>query len=195
MRHHLVRIGLLGQIGKFRSTDAIVFPRASRVVCRTARGLEFGEVLSPARWHDPHVTTTPIDPLVLSEVDGELLRGMTPEDELLKERLDRHRDEAFHACQQQLTNCVTAANLIDVEVLLDGQSVYFYFLGPVSPQVTEITQQLAETFEAKSNIRQFSETLINGCGPDCGTAEGGGGGCGTGNCAGCAAVDACKNSQ
>ncbi len=47
-RHHFVRVGALGNVGRFTSVDAVAYPRASRVIVRTSRGLETGEVLGPA---------------------------------------------------------------------------------------------------------------------------------------------------
>src|SRR4051794_28895219 len=46
-RHHLVRVGVLGHVGRFTSVDATRFPRGARVVVRTSRGLELGEILAP----------------------------------------------------------------------------------------------------------------------------------------------------
>ena len=46
-RFHLVRVGAMGQVGRFAAVDAVRYPRHSRVVLRTRRGLEIGQVLSP----------------------------------------------------------------------------------------------------------------------------------------------------
>ena len=37
----------MGQVGRFAAVDAVRYPRHSRVIVRTRRGLEIGEVLSP----------------------------------------------------------------------------------------------------------------------------------------------------
>jgi cell fate regulator YaaT (PSP1 superfamily) len=157
-----------------------VYPRGRRVVVRTVRGLEAGEVLAePDGWHDA------------SDADGELLRPMTVEDELLAERMDRRRDEAFAACTDLLNERGLAAMLVDVEHLLDGQGLYFYFLGEVSPEVDACTAELAEAYDATVKFRQFTDTLLEGCGPGCGTEEAAGqGGCSS--CTTCAVAAACK---
>jgi hypothetical protein len=46
MGFHLVRYGLLGHVGRFAAVDAMRYPRRTRVVLRSLRGLEVGEVLS-----------------------------------------------------------------------------------------------------------------------------------------------------
>ena len=43
-----VRVGVLGQVGRFRASDGQRYGRGTRVVCRTQRGLETGEILSDA---------------------------------------------------------------------------------------------------------------------------------------------------
>ena len=45
-RSHLIRVGAFGQIGRFVAGDGTLYPRAARVVLRTHRGLEIGEVLA-----------------------------------------------------------------------------------------------------------------------------------------------------
>jgi len=178
--NHLARVGAMGLVGRFASPDRVRYPRGTRVVVRTVRGLESAEVLSP-----------PAEGEQLAEVDGEILRAMTVEDQLLAERLTRRRDEALDACTQLLAKHESTAVLLDVEHLLDGQRVYFYFLGEVPPEVEALTNELAEAYEGAIEFRQFSDTLLEGCGPGCGTEEAQGqGGCVS--CTSCAVAAACK---
>jgi hypothetical protein len=68
--------------------------------------------------------------------------------------------------------------------------LFFYFLGDPPQQASEITNRLAETYEAAVEFRKFAETLAEGCGPGCGTeAAMGQGGCAT--CTSCAVASAC----
>jgi len=172
----LVRIGLLGHVGRFDSADSARYARGSRVVCRTCRGLEVGEVLA-AGATEPGV-----------ESDGTLLRRVTVEDDLLLARLEQNRDAAYEACVQQLRAQMISATLVDVEHLFDGRSIYFYFLGEISSEVEAITGALAETYEAKVQFRRFTESVVAGCGPACGTEAADG--CGN-TCASCAIAGAC----
>src|SRR5688572_18121613 len=106
IRQHLIRVGALGRVGRFTSVDAVRYPRGARVICRTSRGLEAGEVLAPAG-----------DDGSLTPSDGSLLRGMTVEDHLLQARLEKHKDEAYLACQALLAERSVPAVLMDVEHL------------------------------------------------------------------------------
>src|SRR2546430_11543646 len=49
--------------------------------------------------------------------------------------------------------------------------LFFYFLGDVTPELEAYTGRLAETYEANVQFRKFTETLIEGCGPGCGTED------------------------
>lgn len=171
----------MGHVGRFTSVDAVQFPRGSRVVCRTSRGLEVGQVLSAATNGER------------GESDGSLLRGVTPEDELLLARLEKNKEEAFAACTELVAQRGLPVVLMDVEHLFDGRSLYFYFLGDVTPELDAITGELAAAYEAKVQFRQFAETLTAGCGPSCGTEDAEGGGCGVGGCATCAVASACHS--
>ncbi len=177
--NHLARVGAMGLVGRFASPDRVRYPRGMRVVVRTVRGLESAEILAP-----------PSDNETVAEADGEILRAMTVEDNLLAERLDRRRDEALDACTKLLAEHGSAAVLLDVEHLLDGRRVYFYFLGEVPPEVESLTAELTEAYEAAVEFKQFTTTLLEGCGPGCGTeAAKGQGGCAS--CSGCAVASAC----
>jgi cell fate regulator YaaT (PSP1 superfamily) len=170
----------MGQVGRFAAIDAVRYPRHSRVVLRTRRGLEIGQVLSPPDDRD--------DPRQFA--DGDILRGMTVQDELLHARLEKNRQEAYQACSALLSDSGARALLVDVEHLFDGQGLFFYFLGEVNPALESFTERLADAYETKVQFRKFTETLIEGCGPGCGTEEvKGRGGCET--CSSCAVSGAC----
>ncbi len=178
MSTHLVRVGAMGYVGVFTAAEAVCYPRDSEVVVRTGRGLEIGRVLAPPAPQGSDGAS-----------EGQILRGMTVEDRLLQARLEKNRHAAYEACVALLSERRLGATLLDVEQLFDGQSLFFYFLGEVEPEVEALTDRLAEAYEAQVQMRQFSETLIAGCGPGCGTDEAAGGGCE--GCSGCAVADAC----
>src|SRR4051812_44943310 len=162
LAQHYVRVGLLGSVGRFAAADRRRYARGARVVCRTSRGLEVGEVLSSA------------DQAGEQSCDGTLLRRVTVEDDLLIARLEKNRDQAYQACTLRLAERGSSAVLVDVEHLFDGQSLYFYFLGDGGPELDALTAELADAYEAKAQLQKFADTLTAGCGPNCGTEEGGG---------------------
>jgi cell fate regulator YaaT (PSP1 superfamily) len=174
----------MGQVGRFAAVDAVRYPRHSRVIVRTRRGLEIGSVLTEPDDRDEGRTFA----------DGDILRGMTIQDELLEARLEKHRHDAYEACASLLAEHKLPAALVDVEHLFDGQGLFFYFLGEVPPAVEDFTERLAETYETQVQFRKFTETLVEGCGPGCGTEEAKGqGGCDS--CTSCAVAGACGTKR
>lgn len=166
----------MGHVGRFTAVDAVSYPRTTRVVLRTSRGLELGEVLAPGE--------------TAGESDGSILRGMTIEDQLLEARLEKNRQDAVQACAARIGELGLPATLLDVELLFDGRRLFFYFLGDVPPQLEPFTEELANLYDARVQFSQFADTLAHGCGPGCGTAEAEGAGCGS--CGtGCAVAGAC----
>ncbi len=183
MGFHLVRYSLLGHVGRFASVDATLYPRQTRVIVRSVRGLEIGEVLAPP---DPEEEAL--------KPEGHILRRVTVEDDLLVARLEKHRHEAFNACSDLLKSEAVPAVLVDVEHLFDGQGLFFYFLGEVPSSAKDIIERLADTYETKVEFRKFTETLTEGCGPGCGTEEAmGQGGCAS--CTSCAVASACGTKR
>ncbi|MEK6248716.1 MAG: PSP1 domain-containing protein [Planctomycetales bacterium] len=171
-QQHLVRVGVMGHVGLFSATDAVCYPRDSRVILRTPRGLELG-----------HVLGRPANLPAAEEGSGKILRIMTPEDELLATRVEKNCRQAFEACSARLAEQDIAATLVDIELLFDGRSLFFYFLGEITPEIEALTAELAEVYETKVKFRKFTEVVINGCGPNCGTDDAEGG---CSNCTSCA---------
>jgi len=191
MPGYYVRVGLLGHIGHFAAVDATTYERGQRVLCRTDRGVETGEVLAPVECQPVEYPTDECSPDLPTVTDGKLLRPMLVEDELLEARLRRHRDRAHDACNELLVRRGIDATLVDVEHLFDGQSLYFHFLGTTPPELAELTQELADLYETKVEFRRFVETLDAGCGPGCGTDEAENG-CHHGGCQSCVIASACR---
>lgn len=150
-------------MGRFTTADSTAYHRGQRVIVRTPRGIETGIVLSG----------TESNAVNTADWDGEILRRMTVQDELLAERLERHRREAIAACEKRLARFTEPIVLVDAELSFDGGTLFFYFLGEPSTEVETSLATLAEVYQATAQMQQFADTLTNGCGPDCGTGEGG----------------------
>ncbi|MEZ6090946.1 MAG: hypothetical protein R3C05_23580 [Pirellulaceae bacterium] len=177
MNHYLVRLGVWGEISEHRSVDAVRYQRCDRVICKTARGLEIGEVVCPTE---------------AEAVPGTILRRMTSEDEMLQRRLERYKAKAVQQCRQRLADAGIGTMLLEVEQLFDGRTLLFHFLGDIDPQVEAITEELADAYEQQVRSRHFAKLLSEGCGPECGTKEGGG--C-SGGCAVCVVAAACQSAS
>lgn len=175
---YLVRVGPMGRLGHYRSSGREAYPRLARVLVRSSRGLQVGQVLVPVHGAEPW------------PCEGTLLRRLTVEDELLLVRLEQRRHEAFVACVRRLQQLGTRATLLDVELLFDGSALCFYFLGEPPSELEEHLAELAAAYDAQAQIERFAQTLLAGCGPHCGTESAGG--CGEA-CSACAVAAACAS--
>lgn len=180
--YYFVQLGIFGQVGRLVGADPNC-RRGDWVVCQTLRGLELGKVLSSDESLQPAEAT-----------DGHVLRRMTDTDRLLQTRIETRRDQAWRACDQLLQESRLPVRLIDVEHLFDGSGLFFYFLGEADERLDAITDQLANTYEAKVRFREFTEKVATGCGPGCGT-ESKTQGCGTSGCSTCALTGACGTAK
>lgn len=170
----LIRTGAFGDLYRCRATDAAVYRRSQRVICRTPRGLEVGTVVAA-------VPST-------AGAEGEILRATSSEDELLVDRLQRYKQQAVVACQQQMQSECPGTVLLEVDHLFDGRTLIFFFLGPVDDRLQKLAERLADQYERNVRTRHFAKLLAQGCGPGCGTEEKGG--C-QGGCAVCVVAAAC----
>lgn len=176
-QHYLVRIGSFGAVVRCSLVDHVTYSRGTRVVCRTERGIEIGQLIAIVPATEPG--------------EGVILRRTAAEDELLEARLLKYKAQAVQRCQAALTNESSETTLLEVDQLLDGRTLIFYFLGPVTPGVQALTDRLAEEYERKVRTRHFAKLLAEGCGPGCGTKDAGG----CGGCAVCVVASACGSRK
>jgi len=173
---YLVRFGTMGYVGWFGARERGEYGHREQVVVRTSRGVEAGEIMSVGEATQGADEGPPL---------GELLRKLTREDKLQQQALLEGEARAFNACRQLLSERQIAAELIDTEQLLDGETIFFYFLGEPPAEMPDLVQELAKHYDARIEFRQFEAGLEAGCGPGCGTEEAPGctscddGGCGT----------------
>lgn len=169
--HYAVRVGMHGQVGRFAG-GGTRYRRGMLVICRTARGLEVGQVLSPLQW---------ISSSVAEESDGRIVRLMAAEDQLLWNQLKQLAEDAHASCQAWLTESGLPDRLLDVEPLLDGRTLYFHFLDNMSLETECVIEGLVQVFQQTVASSSFAQLVEAGCGPGCGTdkAKGCGSACST----------------
>ena len=161
----LVRYGALGWVGYFTHEADVEARYGRRVVVRTSRGLELGEVLSRTQDAPP----AEIDPA------GELLREATSEECRHEAAVITEIETAEALIQQQKV----PVDIVDGEALLDGETVLLYCLGELGTETVGIGRTLSEKCERRVELVSFLDPEPQGCG-----SGGGGGGCGKPGCGG-----------
>ena len=169
---YLVRYGRLGDFGRFRAEPALPCTRGQRVVVRTHRGLELGEVLQPAlAGHAQFLPNTTV---------GALVRHATPEDE---SREQAHAERA-RTLLERAAALTQAFAFLDAELLLDGQRAVLHHLTLQATDPRELVSTLAREFEVVVELVDLTAPREeSGCG-SCGSG-GGCGTCGSGGCGSC----------
>ncbi len=176
MHRYFVRIGAMADVHSLQAPSGLV--RGRRMLVRTGRGVELAEVIAEQAGRLP-----------AEDSAVRFLRQTTAEDEMLLERLERHKREAVEACREALANSGSPAVLLDVDQIFDGGTLLLHYLGPVDPLATSATRTIVERYESIVRSREFAQLLSEGCGPGCGTGESSG--CG-GGCDGCSLATACQ---
>lgn len=119
----------------------------TRVVCRTPRGLEVGEVLCAAtestlaHLHDPQL--------------GAILREVTPHDENELAHLEQLNAHEFTTCQQNIDALDLQMQLVDVEHLFGGERIVVYYLAEKRVDFRQLVRQLASQFQTRVEMRQI----------------------------------------
>src|SRR3982751_6049683 len=105
--NYVVRYGQMRSLGEYRGLTDQEHPRGQRVVIRSDRGTELGEVLCPATDRTALFLENPIQ--------GQILRPASPEDLASEVNLANLRREGFATCQEFIARRRLQMDLVDVE--------------------------------------------------------------------------------
>ena len=127
--------------------EQTAFARGKKVIVRTDRGLEAGEVLCEAEDKIPEG---------LADVqNGQILREMTADDcnELL--RIHESRPRQLEICQKCIDKLGLEMRLIDVEHIFGGERIVVYYLADGRVDFRELVRVLAGEFQTRIEMRQI----------------------------------------
>lgn len=144
---YIVRHGAMRLMGEFVAPPATAFDRGARVIARTDRGLEIGDVLCPA---------TPQAVLYLPEpTRGEIVRLVTDEDRRREEQVQANARQQFDTGARLVAEHRLAMQLVDVECLFGGERIVFYFLAEKRVDFRELVRAMAREFQTRIELRQI----------------------------------------
>jgi cell fate regulator YaaT (PSP1 superfamily) len=144
---YVVRYGQMRFLGEYTGLDGQEFPRGRKVVVRSDRGTELGEVLCPADDRAARFLENP--------VKGEILRVASDEDLSTTERLAGLQKEGFAACREFIARRRLQMDLVDVEAILGGERLVFYYLAEKRVDFRELVKDLARAFRTRIEMRQI----------------------------------------
>jgi cell fate regulator YaaT (PSP1 superfamily) len=144
---YIVRHGAMRLLGEFAAADSPPFDRGARVVVRTDRGQEVGDVLCPS---------TPQAVAYLPEpTRGDILRPMTEDDRRREELLRANAGKQFDAAAKLVEAHKLQMQLVDVEPLFGGERLVFYFLAEKRVDFRELVRAMAREFQTRIELRQI----------------------------------------
>ncbi len=150
-----VRFRTAGKIYYF-SPGELEIKRGMHVIVETARGKEYGRVVSDIKQIDEEELKSPLK---------QVIRIATEED-ADRETLNRIREqEAFKICKERIAAHELEMKLIDAEYTFDGGKLLFYFTADGRVDFRELVKDLAGQFRTRIELRQIGvrdETKIIG---------------------------------
>ena len=150
-----VRFRKAGKI-YFFSPGKLEIKRGDQVIVETARGVEFGNVVSGPKEVEDDDITQPLKSVI---------RVATDEDRRIEEKNRKKEKEAFDICLEKIHKHGLEMKLIDAEYTFDNNTVLFYFTADGRIDFRELVKDLAAVFRTRIELRQIGvrdETKIRG---------------------------------
>jgi cell fate regulator YaaT (PSP1 superfamily) len=144
---YVVRYGAMRMLGHFESNNGDAHTRGTRVVVRTERGLEIGELLCPASERTGEWLT--------DDKGGQLLRAVTADDQRELARIREGEGTAFDTARRMIAERKLQMELVDVEHLFGGERVVLYYLAENRVDFRELVKALAGEFQTRVEMRQI----------------------------------------
>jgi cell fate regulator YaaT (PSP1 superfamily) len=134
-------------LGTFTTSRGETFARGTRIVARTDRGLEIGEVLCEATEENADKISDPRR--------GQILRQMTPDDENEAARMHALERSEYATCERLMTELDLPMQLVDVEHVFGGERIVVYYLSENRVDFRVLVKTLASEFQTRIEMRQI----------------------------------------
>ena len=140
----------------FFSPGKLEIRHGDNVIVETARGVEFGSVVTGPREVEEERISQPLKSVI----------RIANKDDYRREEKNREKEkEAFSICQEKIRKHGLEMKLIDAEYTFDNNKVLFYFTADGRIDFRELVKDLASVFRTRIELRQIGvrdETKIRG---------------------------------
>ena len=116
------------------------------VIVETARGLEYGEVVTGVHECPDEEITPPLKPVV---------RIATVEDAQRQQENRRKEKEAYAICQKKIIEHKLEMKLVSVEYTFDNSKILFYFTANGRVDFRALVKNLAAVFKTRIELKQI----------------------------------------
>lgn len=144
---YIARHGTMRFLGEFRPADDQLYQRGERIILRSERGLEAGDVLCAA---NPTMVEALPDP-----TSGEILRRVNADDQERIDHLARIKQGEFDQAVALIREHHLKMELVDVEHLFGGERIVFYFLAEKRIDFRGLVRHMARAFHSRIELRQI----------------------------------------
>ena len=140
----------------FFSPGKLEIKKGDSVIVETARGVEFGRVVTGPKDVPEEDVVQPLKSVI---------RIATDQDRKTEEKNREKEKEAFQICLEKIRKHGLEMKLIDAEYTFDNNKVLFYFTADGRIDFRELVKDLAAVFRTRIELRQIGvrdETKIRG---------------------------------
>ena len=183
-KYMLVKYGRMGILGWFEH-DELNLPKAChpRVVVKTERGLELGEIIGPPCYKhgqfrfseeqvDKYYADSGADQTI--PLAGEFQRYATSQDIVEEQKLAESSIEELESAKKAIREMNLDMKVVAAEHLFGGERIIYYFLADGRVDFRELVKRIAREYQTRIEMRQIGsrdEAKLVGdyetCGMEC----------------------------
>ena len=161
----VVRFGYLKLIGEYAYNGKTTPGCGTKLVARTHRGTELVEMLTTTCENAgcaKSVTRNEMLQYIENSggndfpfyTNGKILRIATIEDLNKQSAINSNKEDYTRACKELIKQMSLAMKLVDVEPILGGELLTFYFMSEARVDFRELVRELAAQFKSRIEMRQ-----------------------------------------
>ncbi|WP_435011225.1 PSP1 domain-containing protein [Tundrisphaera lichenicola] len=147
MNTYVVRYGQMRHIGEYEGVEGLTHLRGEKVLVRSDRGTEMGEILCQATERTSSFLENPFR--------GQIVRVATPEDLVEESRLAEASIRGLATCREFAGKRRLQMDLVDVEVIFGGERMVFYYVSEKRVDFRELVKDLARAMQTRIEMRQI----------------------------------------
>lgn len=142
----LAKYGEISHMASFR-TELVDLKRDEQVILRSDRGTEVGVIVKI-----PFESEVPPK----AGVEGEILRRLTSEDLCRINQIEEADKQAeMNFCKERIEFHKLPMKLVDVEHILGGEKIIFYFLADGRVDFRQLVKDLAKEYRTRIELKQI----------------------------------------
>jgi cell fate regulator YaaT (PSP1 superfamily) len=182
-KYILVRYGRMGTMGWFEHNETHLPRVHTKVIVKTERGLEMGEIVGPQcykagqfRLTDEQVEQYYRDSGAenVIEAGGEVERFASAQDVHEEQKLNESTQEELDSCRKAVREMNLPMKIAAAERIFGGERIIYYFIADGRVDFRDLVKRLAKEYQTRIEMRQIGsrdEAKIVGdyetCGQEC----------------------------